>query len=150
MKLKADIVNGDLCPDAEGIAQFLSSREFAAEVQRRVLTPHLRSPKPGPAEFYLQACDLAVSADEAIGVEARLSGVSGPTIATRRSIEDYPNALAALVELYRDTIERLLTTGFRCQIFVALMTDTPVKFKGEPTTLLESDPDWIEGKKGAP
>lgn len=147
MKLKADVVNADLCPDAVEIARILSSRAFAAEVAWRILAPHLKSPKLGPAEFYLQECDFAVSGEEEVGVEARLSGVSGPTIATRRAADDYPNALAALAGLYRETIERLLSRGLRCQLFVALMTDTPVKFKGEFTTLLESDPESVEGKK---
>lgn len=149
MKLKADFVNAhpSVCPDADAIIQALNSRKFAGEVVRRVVGPHLKSPKPGPAEFYLQECDMAVSLEDAAGVEVRLSGVSGPTTATRRSIDDYANALTELVAIYMETIERLLTQGYRIQLFVTLMTDTPVPYKGQMTTLLESEPFWIKGYK---
>lgn len=149
MKLKADIVNDDLLPRANYIANVLWSKEFAAAVAERVLGPHLKSRELGPAEFYIQECDLAVSASPAAGIEARLSGISGPTVATRRSIDDYPNALRELTTLYRETIGSLLPIGSRCQLFVALMTDTPVEFRGKLTTLLEDDPKWIEGRGDA-
>ena len=108
MKAKAVLVNTEFLPNWKAIEATLNSRTFAIDIQEHVLGPCLRSPEPGPAEFYLQFCDHAVSGADGPGVEVRLTGVSGPEIATRRSRDDYPAALKALTRLYHIMIAMLL------------------------------------------
>lgn len=132
MKLKS--VVHESCP--ETLLSALQSTSLRTSVLDRVLRPHLRVGEFGPAEFYIQHCDIAVG-DEPM-CEVRLTGVS---VNTRRATDDFRDALRELEQVYREVIEKLLPPGQRCQLFVSMMLDrAPL---GESSSLLERDPVYI-------
>lgn len=132
MKLKS--VVHESCP--EDLLCALQSTSFRTSVLDRVLRPHLRVGEFGPAEFYIQYCDIAVG-DEPM-CEVRLTGVS---VNTRRATDDFRDALRELEQVYREVIEKLLPSGQRCQLFVSMMLDcAPL---GESSSLLERDPVYV-------
>lgn len=136
MKLKS--VVHETCP--KNLLAALQGTSLRTSVLERVLRPHLRVGEFGPAEFYIQHCDLAVG-DEPM-CEVRLTGVS---VNTRRATDDFRNALVELERVYREIIEKLLPSGQRCQLFVSVMLDrAPL---GESTSLLEKDPTYVESKQ---
>ncbi len=135
MKLKS--VVHETCP--EELLKVLQSKRLRTEVLERVLQPHLRVGKFGPAEFYIQHCDLAVG-DEPL-CEVRLTGVS---VNTRRATDDFRNALRELEQVYREVIEKHLPSGQHCQLFVSMMLDrAPL---GEASSLLEQDPVYVKSQ----
>ena len=138
MKLKAVVAT--TCPT------FLRKaiESMRADVMERVVGPHLKRPDFGPAEFYIQVCDEAISKEQFC--EVRLSGVS---ITDDRSVQDFRNAQAALQALYKEKIEANLSKRYRCQLMVSIMLDAPPK--PGMTTLVEAKPGeptaiWVFGK----
>lgn len=138
MKLKA-VVTG-ISPD-EFIKELNRLRKVILE---KVLVPFLKVPPNfGPAEFYVQNCDEADGESHAFFCEARLSGVSGPTSNRKRSIQDYHDALATLETIYTDVIERNFPMGSWVQLLVSIMLNEPI----DGSTLIETEPKWIKGRK---
>ena len=115
MKLKAVVYSN--C--SVRLLEALQSREFRTRVLKDVLVPHLHVPDDfGPAEFYVQHCDLTHSGPMC---EARLTGVS---VTENRSTTDFENARTALEDVYKDCIEKfLLPHGEECQLLVSIMLD---------------------------
>ncbi len=136
MKLKADLHAER--PDAMQAA--VESAAFRERVYKEVLSTHLRVPNGwGPAEFYIQQCDLAVGAGPMC--EVRLSGVS---VNSRRSTDDFRDARKALERIYTQTIKPFLQPGERLQMMVTIMLDrVPLDHN---STLIEADPIWITGE----
>ena len=133
MKLKS--VVHESCP--EDLLNALQSAELRKQVLERVLQKHLRVGEFGPAEFYIQHCDIAVG-DEPL-CEVRLTGVS---VNKRRATDDFYAALCELEVVYKETIEKFLPRGQKCQLFVSMMLDrAPL---GEQSSLLERDPIYVE------
>lgn len=114
MKLKAAV--------AENTPKELvrSFNDLRREVLDLVVGPCLHRPNFGPAEFYVQRCDEAVS-DE-LFCEVRLTGVSRTE---DRSEEDFQKALANLVEIYETLIHQNLPRGQMMQLMVTIMVDEP-------------------------
>jgi len=110
------------------------------EVMSRVIGPCLKRPNFGPAEFYIQECDVAVSKEGFC--EVRLSGVS---LARDRSEKDFDDARHALEALYAEKIRPYLPRGQRMQLMVSIMLDAPRR--SNDSTLVEADPIWIDGEK---
>ena len=132
MKLKAVISRGcssTLRDAIEGMRQ---------EVMDEVIGPHLKRPKFGPAEFYIQECDLAVS--EQGFCEVRLSGVS---LSKDRSEQDFDNARQALEDLYQRKIRSHLLAGHTYQLMVSIMLDGPRRCDG--SSLVEGRAIWVDG-----
>ena len=132
MKLKS--VVHESCPEA--LRKSLESTTLRELVLERVLRKHLRVGEFGPAEFYVQHCDLAVG-DEPM-CEVRLTGIS---VNTRRATDDFRNGLRGLEEVYSEILQALLPEGQKCQLFVSMMLDRPPL--GESSSLLERDPIWV-------
>lgn len=131
MKLKAVIQRG--CP-----SQFRNAIEaMRNEVMSRVIGPHLHRPDFGPAEFYIQECDEAVSEEPLC--EVRLSGVS---LAYDRSEKDFDDARTALEMVYKRKIEEFFPTGINVQLMVSLMLDGPRK---NGSSLVEGPTEWVSG-----
>lgn len=108
-------------------------------VLERVLKRHLRVGEFGPAEFYIQQCDLAVCSEPMC--EVRLTGVS---VTTKRATDDFRAALAELEKVYKEVIEILLDPNEKLQLFVSLMLDQ-APF-GETSSLLEREPIYVLSK----
>lgn len=140
MKVKAAVTKGI----PEQVVETLNSPELAQLVFTKVAQKHLRVGKMGPAEFYVQECDLAVSCDKSLGCEVRLTGVSRNRY---RSEQDFYDALNALEKEYRKAIENSLParSDKRIQLFCVLMLDgfitTP---DGKETNMLETEPIWLK------
>ena len=134
MKLKA--VLGDGC-DPE-LVKALESASFVDQVKNRVLRGYLCMVDIGPAEFYVQKCDFACSNGAAM-CEVRLTGVS---VNTKRSTQNFLDALEALEDLYREVLSKHLPpSGETCQLFVSMMLDRPPF--GMDTSLLERKPTIV-------
>ncbi len=119
------------------LVEAVESEEFYSRVLLEVLGRCLRVIEFGPAEFYIQACDVAVGSTKPM-CEVRLSGVS---VTTKRSTQDYWDALCVLEDLYRETMEDLLPEESECQLFVAMMLDRPPL--QESSSLLEREPVYV-------
>ena len=133
MKLKA--VLHDRC--SKSLISALEGLQFREKVFERVLRRHLRfSENCGPAEFYIQNCDFACS-EEAM-CEVRLTGVS---VNTRRSTEDFRNALQELEAVYKEEITLHCRQGEKYQLFVSMMLDQ-CPF-GESSPLMERMPIFV-------
>lgn len=114
----------------------MQSINLRNDVLERVLRKHLRVGKFGPAEFYVQHCDLAIGNEPMC--EVRLTGVS---VNTRRATYDFHSALEELERVYTEVIRKHLSPGEKCQLFVSLMLDrAPL---GESSSLLERDPIYV-------
>jgi hypothetical protein len=136
MKLKADfhVERPDLMQAA------VETKEFRDLIYREVLAKSLRIPQGwGPAEFYIQQCDLAVGAGPMC--EVRLSGVS---VNRLRSTQDFFDARGKLEEIYRDTVKPFLKPGERMQMMVTIMLDAQPY--GHTSTMVEAPPIWITGE----
>ena len=144
MKLKAVLLKGCL-PEMQ-VA--LESEGFYAEVVKRVLLPHLHMKEGvGPAECYIQKCDIAVGRKESL-CEVRLSGVS---VNNDRSTNDFYRARRTLERLYHETLLQFLKKDERLQLMVSLMLDQPPF--GEKSSLIERRGGaaiWITGGKSLP
>jgi hypothetical protein len=135
MKLKA-VLNNDCDPE---VKSYLEGNIFRDSILREVLVPHLHVPiNFGPAEFYIQHCDLANSAPMC---ETRLTGVS---VTKNRSTNDFHRALEALEASYKVNLEELLPHGQSCQLMVSMMLDQ-IPF-GETSNLLERPPIMVHSK----
>lgn len=133
MKLKAVVRRG--CPKA-----FRDAIEsMRTEVLRVVVGSCLHRPKFGPAEFYIQECDVAVSDQELC--EVRLSGVS---LSRDRSEQDFDDARECLEMIYRRMIEAHYIVGDKCQLMVSIMLDGP---RRDGSSLVEGPAKWVDGKK---
>ena len=132
MKLKA--VVHESCP--KELLDALQGITLREEVYKRVLRDHLRVNRFGPAEFYIQHCDLAVGNEPMC--EVRLTGVS---VNTSRATKDFHDALRELELVYKLTIQQYLPAGQKCQLFVSLMLDRPPL--GESSSLLEREPIYV-------
>lgn len=106
------------------------------QVLDEVIGPHLHRPEFGPAEFYVQVCDIG---DPSAGLfcEVRLSGVSRTD---DRTEEDFAAALDALANIYRRHIGMHLNAGQRMQLMVTIMVDTP-------PALYETAAEWVESSR---
>src|SRR3989344_3433236 len=135
MMVKADLHQER--PD--GMQAAVESAAFRERVYKEVLSTHLRVPAGwGPAEFYIQQCDLAVGAGPMC--EVRLSGVS---VTSRRALDDFKDARKALQDIYQQTVKPFLRPGERMQMMVTIMLDrVPLDHN---STLVEADPIWITG-----
>lgn len=132
MKLKA--VVSDNCP-AILVEAFDKIRPI---VMQRVVTLHLKRPNFGPAEFYVQKCDLADGETHEQFCEVRLTGVS---LARDRSIQDFSNACEALKLIYEELIQEYLPLGQKMQLYVQVYLDEAI----EGSTIVEKIPEWIQG-----
>ena len=135
MKLKA-VLQKD---GSEELRREIESRAFRQRVLDEVLKRHLRAPDFGPAEFYIQECDLAES-DPMCNV--RLTGLS---VNRRRSTDDFHQATEALETMYADAIRRHLPFGQRCQLYVELHLDRPPL--DEHSSIIERPPIYIVGAR---
>lgn len=146
MKLKA-VVFADAPP-----ALIESLNAIRYDALHLVLIPFLQVPPHfGPAEFYVQQCDLCNRAREDSSHDhmcvVGLSNVSGPTIARARSIDGYFKAQAKLQELYAGRVKSYLPFGSRCQLYVSIALDSPIPdTSGRPTTLVEGPTVWVQGE----
>ncbi len=144
MKLKAVLKKGCL-PEMQGAVE---SSGFYVQVVKRVLVPHLHMKEDvGPAECYIQECDLAVGRQHNL-CEVRLSGVS---VNKNRATNDFYRARAALERLYHETLAPHLKPGESLQLMVSLMLDQPPH--GEMTSLIERRGGaaiWITGGETLP
>ncbi|MGA2417883.1 MAG: hypothetical protein ABSF55_01420 [Candidatus Staskawiczbacteria bacterium] len=132
MKLKAVITYG--CPE-----QLRDAIEgMRTDVMKGVIGPCLHRPSFGPAEFYIQRCDEAIS-EEGL-CEVRLSGVS---VTRDRSDKDFDDAAEVLEELYTRRIAENLPIGQRIQLMVSIMLDQP---RRDGSSLVERTPVWVAGK----
>ena len=136
MKLKA-VVHSD-CP--QELICALQNGIFRTAVLLRVLVPHLHVPTGfGPAEFYVQHCDLS---DSEPFCEIRLTGIS---VTTGRSTDDFDQAAESLEKVCKGIIKTWLPKGQKCQLMVSIMLDQ-VPF-GKETALIERNAIWVESKR---
>lgn len=134
MKLKS-VLNAD-SPDE--LVQRLQSWTWRNTVLKSVLVPYLHVPQDfGPAEFYIQHCDLSQSKFMCV---VTLTGVS---VTTSRSTDDFKDTVDALVEIYGAILEVYIKKGERCQLMVSIHLDQ-IPF-GRTSPLIERMV-WIEGK----
>lgn len=137
MKIKA-VVHPDSPPE---FIKFLNE-EIGINILNEVLVPCLHVSKDfGPAEAYIQECDLARGCNPGFLCEVRLTGVS---LNRKRAVDDFDRTKNELVRLYREAIKRFFPKGKRVQLFISVMVDKPLPLSGE--NLLETDPEWVEGE----
>lgn len=142
MKVKAAIT--------EGVPQKLIEAIDSADTARQIfvlLAHNLRTAEGelGPATHYMQKSDQTIQVwPGKFGCEVRVSGVS---VTYRRAPVDFWNAVSELHKFLKELIEKTVPKGTKIQLFAALMLDNPVRdAQGNQTTLLESTPEWVEGK----
>lgn len=133
MKLKA-VVARDCSKELRNAIEVMRDLVMA-----RVIGPHLKRPDFGPAEFYIQECDVAVSRLQFC--EVRLSGLS---LTRDRSEQDFDDAAEALEQLYSEKIRENTFAGERTQLMVVLMLDQQ---RSDGSALVERPPVWIEGTR---
>jgi len=132
MKLKAVVNVG--CPEDLVIAL----NNIRGRILVEVLERHLRV-KPGsfgPAEFYVQNCDFAVS--EEPFCEVRLTGIS---VSPARAADDFRNARNELEKIYAEVIHQHLLQGQKMQLFISVMADRSLP-DGSPS-LVEGNAIWV-------
>jgi len=134
MKLKA--VVPDNCP--KELIEALNKMRPA--VMERVIGPHLKRPDFGPAEMYVQVCDIADGDTHKLFCEARLTGVS---LADDRSKADFRNARAELERIYKELIQMFLPVKKEMQLYVQIYLDEAI----DGSTIVEQGPAWIQGMR---
>ncbi len=146
MKLKAVLINFDPhASETDALLEALHSAALLESVEDRVIRGALRSSEMGPAEWYLQECDMGRHPSGKRGVEVRLTGVSKTW---KRSDADFTSAREELLDIYRKAIEKNLSARRECQLFVAVMVDAPVQLEnGISSPIVESAAPWIKDKK---
>ncbi len=132
MKLKA-VLNRGCTPE---VTAMLESPEFWQAIRDDVLC-HLGAHDFGPAAAYLQACDFAVGGSKPM-CEVRLTGVS---VTTGRSTQNFEDALAALERVYADALRPHFTPEEPIQLLVSVMLDQ--KPFGRESALLERPAVYI-------
>jgi len=137
MKLKANV--DDRFPE-ELVRTLNAIKPHAAAV----LQPFLKNTVGmGPAEFFVQHCDLnneACAAEQ--GCVVILSQVS---ITDSRAPDDFRNARAALANLYIEAIQKYIRSDQRVQMTVSIHLDGPLGKTG--SNLVEGAPVWFTGLK---
>ncbi len=141
MKLKAVIT--DSAPEA--LVEAFGGKDFALRFLTLIVGAHLDvlDPINRPAEYYVQEPDRTVCVGNKIGVELRFTGVSR----NGRKAERFHKALAALVEIAKETIQSALGHDAQeVQLFCVLMLDGDVETSpgsGKYSSVLESEPLWV-------
>ena len=117
------------------------NEEIAKIILQRVLVPcmHVGS-NFGPAEFYVQECDIARGGTPGFLCEVRLTGVS---FNRKRSINDFYEAAKELHKIYAEAIKKFFQQSDRVQLFVCIMVDKPLPETNE--NLIETEPEWVNG-----
>ena len=132
MKLKAVVNEG--CPKDLVTALNNLRNRVLTEVLERYL--RVKPGSFGPAEFYVQNCDFAVSKE--LFCEVRLSGIS---VTSARAADDFRNARRELERIYTELIHQHLPQGQKMQLFVLVIADRPLT-DGSPS-LVEGNAMWV-------